>query len=203
MGYITGATRGVDRNYDGLSFGNTGSYLSSKIAGDDYAIQGRSLPFDSSDEVPLGFKADTAGIYKIALTNSDGLFTGNQEVFLQDNLIGITHNIKGAAYSFSSQTGTFNARFSLVYAKTLGSDSSIFVPNSVQVYKEGEWFRVKTNGITMQEVSVFDMAGRLIFKQSGINDITTLLEGLSQVNEAMLVKIVSQDNQTVTVKVIN
>jgi len=55
----------------------------------------------------------------------------------------------------------------------------------------------------MQEVSVYDLAGRLIFKQSGINDTTTLLKGLSQVNEAMLVKIVSQENQTLTVKIIN
>jgi hypothetical protein len=203
VGYITGATQGVDRNYDGLSFGNTGSYISSKIAGDDYAIQGRSLPFDSSDIVPLGFKADMAGNYTIALTNSDGLFAGNQEVFLQDDLTGITHNIKGSSYSFTSQTGTFDTRFSLVYAKTLGVDANSLSPNSVQVYKDGEWFRVNTNGITMQEVSVYDLAGRLIYKQSGINDTTTLLKGLSQVQETMLVKIVSIENQILTVKVIN
>jgi hypothetical protein len=203
VGYITGATQGVESNYDGLSFGNTGSFLSSKIDGADYAIQGRSLPFDSSDIVPLGFKASTAGNYTIALTNSDGLFDGNQEVFLQDNLMGITHDIIGSAYSFSSQIGTFDARFSLVYTNTLGVDESNFAPNSVKVYKEGEWFRVKTNGIVMQEVRVFDLAGRLIFKQSGINDSTTLLEGLSQVNQMLLVKIISQENQTITVKVIN
>lgn len=203
VGYITGATQGVESNYDGLSFGNTGSFLSSKIDGADYAIQGRSLPFDSSDIVPLGFKAATAGNYTIALTNSDGLFAGNQEVFLQDNLMGITHDIIGSAYSFSSQVGTFDARFALVYTNTLGVEESNFAPNSVKVYKEGEWFRVKTNGIVMQEVRVFDLAGRLIFKQSGINDSKTLLEGLSQVNQMLLVKIISQENQTITVKVIN
>ncbi len=203
VGYIDGATQGVDRNFDGLSFGNTGSSLSSKIAGDDYAIQGRSLPFDSSDSVPLGFKAATAGNYTIALTNSDGLFAGNQEVYLKDNLIGIEQNIKVSPYTFTSQAGTFDARFSLVYAKTLGVSSNRFTPNSVLVYKEGEWFTVKSNGITMKEVSVYDMAGRLIFNQSGINAATTVLKGLSQVNEGMIVKIVSQENETVNVKIIN
>ena len=203
VGYITGATLGADRNYDGLAFGNTGSSISSKIGGDDYAIQGRSLPFDSSDRVPLGFKAATAGNYTIALTNSDGLFAGNQEVFLKDNLTGIEHNIKVSPYTFTSQAGTFDTRFSLVYAKTLGLSSNSFKPNSVLVYKVDEWFNIKTNGITMKEVLVYDLTGRLIFKQSGVNATTTVLKGLSKVNEAMLLKIVSQENEIVTVKVIN
>lgn len=203
VGYITGATQGVDRNYDGLAFGNTGSFLSSKIAGDDYAIQGRSLPFDPSDTVPLGFKAATAGNYTISLTNSDGLFTGNQEVFLKDNLTGIEQNIKESSYTFTSEAGTFDARFSLTYAKTLGVASSSFTPDSVLVYKEGQWFAVKTNGITMKEVSVYDLTGRLIFKQKGINATTTVLKGLSEVKEVMLVKIISQENETITLKVIN
>jgi len=203
VGYITGATQDVDRNFDGLAFGNTGSSLSSKIVGDDYAIQGRSLPFDPSDTVPLGFKATAAGNYTITLTNSDGLFTGNQEVFLKDNLTGTEQNIKESSYTFVSKAGTFDTRFSLTYAKTLGVASSSFTPDSVLVYKEGQWFTVKTNGITMKDVSVYDLNGRLIFKQSGINATTTVLKGLSEVNEVMLVKIISQENETVTVKVIN
>jgi hypothetical protein len=203
VGYISGATQDVDRNYDGLSFGNTGSFLSSKIAGENYAIQGRSLPFDSNDTVPLGFKAATTGNYTIALTKSDGLFAGNQDVFLKDNLTGIVQNIKKSPYSFSSDVGTFDTRFSLIYSKTLGVDSNSFKPNSVVIYKEKEWFAIKTNGTLMKEVQVYDLAGRLIFKQSGINASTTVLKGLSQVNETVLVKIMSPENGSVTVKVIN
>jgi hypothetical protein len=203
VGYITGATQGVDRNFDGLSFGDNGSSLSSKIAGDDYAIQGRSLPFDSGDRVPLGFKAAKAGNYSIALTDSDGLFAGNQDVFLQDNLKGIAHDIKKSSYAFASEAGTFDARFSLIYAKTLGVASSILTNSSVVVFKTDQWFTVKTDGIMMKEVSVYDVSGRLIFKESGINATTTVLKGLSPVNGVLLIKITSQENQSITVKVIN
>lgn len=203
VGYVSRATQGVDRNYDGLAYGNTGSFISSKIEGADYAIQGRSLPFDSSDTVPLGFKAATAGDFAIALTKSDGLFAGNQEVFLKDNLTGNTHNIKVSPYTFSSQAGTFDTRFSLVYTPSLAVPSNSFTPNSVVVYKADEWHTIKTNGIVMKDVSVYDMAGRLIYQQSVINADTTVLKGLSQANGVRLVKIVSQENETVTVKIIN
>jgi hypothetical protein len=69
VGYMDGATQGVDAALDGLSFGNTGSYLYSKIENSNYVIQARSLPFDVSDEVSLGFNCATAGSYKITLTN--------------------------------------------------------------------------------------------------------------------------------------
>jgi hypothetical protein len=203
VGYITGATQGVDRNYDGLSFGNAGSSLSSKIGTADYVIQGRSFPFDPNDIVSLGFKANAAANYTIGISKSDGLFAGNQEVFLKDALLGTEQSIKVSPYTFSSQAGTFDARFSLVFTKTLGVASNRLNPNSVLVYKDGEWFRVKTNGITMNQVSVYDMSGRLILQQSKINAATTVLKGLSVVNAALLFKIISTDNQTITVKVVN
>jgi hypothetical protein len=203
VAYVEGATQNADTNFDGLSFGNTGSMLSSKINGSDYVIQGRSLPFASNDIVPLGFKASSAGNYKIVLTNKDGLFLGNQDVFVRDNVMGIEHNIKVAPYLFASQEGTFDARFQLVYTQTLGTPSSSFTPNSVLVYKNTDGFHVTTNGIVMKDILVYDISGRLIFKQSNINGTSTHLKGLSQTSQVLLLKITSQENETVTVKAIN
>jgi len=203
VAYVEGATQNADTNFDGLSFGNTGSMLSSKIDGADYVIQGRSLPFYSNDVVALGFKAATAGNYKIKLTNKDGLFLGNQDVFVRDNLMGTEHNIKVSPYVFTSATGTFDARFQLVYTQTLGIPATTFTPNAVIVYKNTDGFHVTTNGIVMKDILVYDISGRLIFKQSNINETTTVLEGLSQIKQVLLLKITSQENETVTVKAIN
>ena len=203
VAYVEEATQNADTNFDGLSFGNTGSMLSSKINGSDYVIQGRSLPFASNDIVPLGFKASAAGNYKIVLTNKDGLFLGNQDVFVRDNLMGIEHNIKVSPYTFSSEIGTFDARFQLVYTQALGTPSSSFTPNSVLVYKNTDGFHVTTNGIVMKDILVYDISGRLIFKQSNINGTSTHLKGLSQTSQVLLLKITSQENETVTVKAIN
>ena len=203
VGYIEGATQGVDTNFDGLAFGNSGSYLLSKLEGLDYAIQGRSLPFASNDVVPLTFNAATAGNYMLSLTKTDGLFAGSQDVFVRDNLMGIDHNIKVSPYTFASDAGTFDSRFELVYTQALGIPSTNFTPNSVIVYKNTDWFHVNTKGILMKEIQVYDISGRLIFKQSNINATTTVLNGLTETNEVLFLKITSEDDVTVTVKVIN
>ena len=203
VGYIEGATQAVDFNFDGLEFGNSGSSLTSKLEGGNYSIQGRSLPFVSNDEVPLAFKASASGNFMISLTNTDGLFLGNQDIFIRDNVMGIEHNIKVSPYVFTSAAGTFDSRFQLVYTQMLGIPSTDFTPDSVIVYKNTDWFHVNTKGITMKSIQVYDISGRLIFKQSDINASETVLRGLTKTNEVLFLKITSEDNVTVTVKIIN
>jgi hypothetical protein len=203
VAYVEGATQGVDTNFDGLAFGNTGSSLSSKINTDDYVIQGRSLPFDSNDVVPLGFKAATAGNYKIKLTNKDGLFLANQDVFVHDNLMGTEHNITSAPYLFTAQAGTFDNRFQLVYTQRLATPSETFTTNYVLVTKNSDGFHVTTNGNVMKDIYVYDISGRLLFKQLNINGNATDLKMFLQTNQVLLLKIFSQENSTVTVKAIN
>ncbi len=202
VAYVEGATQGVDTNFDGLSFGNTGSSLSSKINTDDYVIQGRSLPFESNDVVPLGFKAATSGNYKIKLTNKDGLFLVNQDVFVRDNLMGIEHNITIAPYLFTAQAGTFDNRFQLVYTQRLATPSETFTTNSVLVTKNSDGFHVTSNGNVLKEIYVYDILGRLLFKQLSINGTATDLKMFSQSNQMLFLIITSQENTTITVKAI-
>ena len=207
VGYITGATAGVDSNYDGESFGDATTALSSKIEGTtnvDYTIQGRALPFSPDDVVPLGFKAATNGNYTISLSAIDGLFSsGSQDILIKDKNTGKEQSLKTAPYSFTATAGTDDARFSLVYAKTLGVSDITLDKSTITVHKKQGIFQVNTNGVMMKEISVFDIQGRLIFKQSDINATTSVLKISSQVNGVLLFKIISQDNKIVTVKAIN
>jgi hypothetical protein len=203
VGYVEGATQTVDTDYDGLLLGVSGSSLASKLDGANYGIQGRSLPFASNDVVPLAFKASAVGNYMISLTETDGLFAGSQDIFVRDNLMGTDHNIKVSPYTFASDAGTFDSRFELVYTQALGIPSTDFSPNSVIVYKNTDWFHVNTKGIMMKDIQVFDISGRLIYKQADINASTAVLTGLTKTNEVLFLKITSEDNVTVTVKVIN
>jgi hypothetical protein len=139
----------------------------------------------------------------ISLTNTDGLFAETQDIFVRDNLIGTDHNIKVSPYTFTSDAGTFDSRFELVYTQALGIPSTDFTPNSVIVYKNTDWFHVNTKGITMKEIQVYDVTGRLIYKLSDINATTAVLRGLTETNEVLFLKITSVDNVMVTVKVIN
>ena len=91
----------------------------------------------------------------------------------------------------------------MVYTQRLASPSSTFTANSVLVTNNPDGFRVTTNGIAMKDIHVYDISGRLLFKQLNINETATDLKMFSQANQMLLLKITSQENETVTVKAIN
>ncbi len=122
IGYVTGATQGPDSGIDALYFNDSPLALTSLINNNEYIIQGRSLPFQDTDVVPLGFKTDALGTFTIALSNFDGLFLANQAIFLKDKLTGTLQNLKTASYTFTSQVGVFNNRFEIWYR----NDSTTF-----------------------------------------------------------------------------
>lgn len=203
VGYIEGATMGFDTNFDASALGNSGSALSSKIDGLDYTIQGRALAFSDSDRVLLGFKAEIAGNYTITLTNKDGLFLGNQAVYILDTTTNSTHEIKTAPYTFYSEAGTFDNRFQLVYTNTLGTPVSEFNSNSVKAYKKDKVYTIFSNETPIKEVLAYDTLGRLVFKQPNINAKSVALTGLAPTNQMVILKIISQENSVISIKINN
>lgn len=116
IGYMTGATNGQDHQIDGKLFaGYTGAAFYSLIDGEKYSIQGRALPFETSDVVQMGVRIITEGNYIVSLTTTDGLFAEDQEIYLHDKYLGIIHNMKQGEYTFHSVAGEFSDRFDMVY----------------------------------------------------------------------------------------
>ncbi|WP_181248541.1 GEVED domain-containing protein [Flavobacterium magnum] len=201
VGYAEGATMGEDIAMDGKSI-EGGSSISTLIGSDNYVIQARSLPFVDTDVVPMGFTAATAGTYIIELDHVDGLFSGDQNIYLKDNLLGVTHNIKQGAYSFASAEGTFANRFEVVYQSSpLGVDTPTFDANSVVVYKNQGMLHINSGKIVMSGVKIFDVRGRLIYERGAINASETVLNDLRAEEQVLLVQITSVDNEVVTKKV--
>ncbi|WP_432671673.1 hypothetical protein [Flavobacterium sp. SM2513] len=136
IGYVTGATQGVDSGIDALYFNDSALALTSLINNNEYIIQGRSVPFLNTDVVRLGFKTDVAGSFTIALANFDGLFLSSQAIFLKDKVTGTLQNLKVSHYTFTSQIGVFNERF------------EIHFKNDITTYENGSW----DNGIPTIEM---------------------------------------------------
>src|SRR5690606_29379121 len=61
IAYVEGATNEADQKADASFMNYNGNAIYSMIQTGRYAIQGRALPFETSDVVPLGFKAVEAG----------------------------------------------------------------------------------------------------------------------------------------------
>jgi hypothetical protein len=204
VGYVETATNGKDISFDGdaVDGGNVVG-LYSVLGADKLTIQGRALPFTTNDQVPLGYKAAIAGSYEIALSDFDGLFT-EQDVYLEDTMLNVIHDLKSASYTFSTTAGTFDTRFILRYTDgaSLGVVTPTFNSNSVVVYKDDAGIHISTGTIQMESVTIFDIRGREIFNTNGVNSTMTTVAGLNAAQQVLLVQIKSNDNRIVTKKIV-
>ena len=203
IGYVTNATDGFDLNYDGKYINDGEIALASVLEAEPYAIQCKALPFSATDVIPMHFKATNAGTYSIALDRVDGLFASGQAAYLRDTVTGTVHNLSEGAYTFASEAGTFNARFEVVFqSSTLGVTDPVLNESQVVIYKTpSNEISINTGNFVMDDVMIYDLAGRLLFQQKDINDSQTLIKvGLA--TEVLLVKIKTQDGKMVTKKVL-
>lgn len=203
VGYIENATNGIDSGFDGplVEAGNPVSFYS--IADNvKLTSQGRALPFNSTDELPIGYRTNVAGTFTIDLPLVDGLFT-DQDVYLEDKLLNVIHDLKSGAYSFTTETGTFDTRFVLRFTTSaLSTTIPVFNENAVVVYKNENTINVQTSNIIMKSVKIFDLRGRMILAKDNINSSKTEISDLDASQQVLLVQVTSKDNVTVTKKIV-
>ncbi|NMH27771.1 delta-60 repeat domain-containing protein [Flavobacterium silvaticum] len=204
VGYIDGATTGVDRNFDGRAL--SGNYVSlySLIDTDKFTIQGRPTPFKANDKVSLGYKTTIAGSFQISIAQKDGLFLGDQYIFLRDKTTNYIHNLTESAYTFTSGIGEFNDRFEIVYQK---KTASIVIPVGLN---PGSMLTAAVNGNTisllsarsMQQVEVYDINGKKLFASNNIQALETQITSLDKRNSVLMLYVTMDNGEQVTQKVL-
>ncbi|MDP2162177.1 MAG: GEVED domain-containing protein [Flavobacterium sp.] len=200
IGYLPGATNDIDWGYDGFSVVNNPVNIYSHVNGKSLSIQGRALPFDQNDIVPLGLRITTAGTYKIALDEVDGLFSDNQIIYLEDLSTGAVHNLKQSPYSFTSAAGTFESRFQIRYTnETLGIDEVTVPSNTVWVYGTDVMTAVSSEEL-LANVVVHDLLGRRLYEAKNISAMQHVI-GLKPAEQVLLVTITLANGQVETRKV--
>jgi hypothetical protein len=202
IGYVDSATMGLDRLFDGemVDVGNAISFYT-LVDSTKLSIQGRPLPFEVTDTIPLGIKSTISSEYSISLHDFDGLFT-NQDIYLEDKQVNVIHNLKTGPYSFTTNVGTFDNRFVLRYTETSLGVDPVFNENAVVIYKNNDnRFVINSGNYTMDNVKVFDTRGRLLYNLKDINAIQTIFDG-GMTNQVLLVQITTVEGVKVTKKVI-
>lgn len=205
VGYIQNATNGFEEGFDGEAFPvDNSSEIYSFYQDKKLTIQGRALPFDANDQVPLGFKAAAVGSYTIALSKFDGLFTDvTVGVFLEDRLLNVMHDLRQGAYTFVSEAGTFDTRFVLRYtASALNVNPSNFDANSVVAFKHNDDIHVEASNLLMKSVKILDIRGRMILERNNINKNSVVIENIGVANQVLVVQITSVDGSVVNKKII-
>lgn len=202
IGYVEGASNDFDDSFDGEVFGGNYITLYSIEATRKLTIQGRAVPFLNTDKVALGYVSTIAGEFSISIDDFDGLFE-TQNIYLHDKLLNIEHNLKSSAYEFVTSMGVFDERFEIIYqSETLDVQQPIFNPNTIIVYKENRSIIINSSIESIDEIKVFDMQGRIIYKNGRINESRFKIDDLSSSNQVLIVQIKTYDGNKVSKKII-
>ena len=194
IGYLPDATNDYDTSFDGpiLDADNPIQFYS--ILNDKkLGIQGRALPFNINDEIPLGFKTTVAGNFEIKLSSFDGFFD-SQEVYLKDSLNNVFYNLKNGNYTFSTSEGTFEDRFKILFIDAALSTLN-FSPasTSLVMFKTGNTVGIKSEGAKMSAVEVYDIQGRLLNDFKNLNLSEFKFNAPCQ-NQILIIKVITDDN---------
>lgn len=204
IGYVSGATNEKDILYDTQAM-STNFRLYSLIPNDDekLSIQGRSLPFDGSDTVTLGFEVPTSGIYRIAIDQLKGsLFEENsQDIYLEDTYTGAIHDLRESPYAFTANEGITNDRFVLRYTAETMSVVDI-ASNDTFVFIKNDQLHVKS-GNAIEAIQVHDINGKMIMAYTNNSRSNQLTTGFDFSKGVYLVNIKLQGNLNVTKKAIH
>ena len=203
LGYSTSSTLDVDHLYDCIFRPTTELSMYSIINSEPFIIQGRPLPFNNFDIVPMGIRIVAAGNHTIAIKKVDGLFEQNQDIYIEDKQLNIIHDLGQAPYNFTSLVGTFNDRFVLRYTTAALSNQNFeSIDSSVLVFANDGQIKIKSINDLLSEVSVYDVLGRKILKKTNIASSDLILNNISARNQAMILKIKLENGGIVNRKVI-
>ncbi|QBZ97318.1 choice-of-anchor D domain-containing protein [Flavobacterium sangjuense] len=204
FGYVSGATMQRDNLYDAISKRDGSLKIYSLQSDESFVIQGRSIPFEENDIVPLGMDIIQSGDYKIALAIVDGVFSNvSQNIYLEDKYLNIIYDLRQNPYSFSSVAGTFDDRFVIRYTNSaLGTPDFGTTDNNVVVAANHGEMTIKSFVENIQEVTVYDMLGRKLYFAKAINNANFVTSNISMSYQTLIVKIKLESGVTISRKII-
>ncbi|RMA58814.1 family 10 glycosylhydrolase [Ulvibacter antarcticus] len=167
VSFSENASSEIDAGYDTMKLGTVVSLYSHLQDGSEQlGIQGREI-FDSGITIPMGFstliEADAGIPYTIAVADVEGLNIENADVYLIDHYTNMITNIKTGHYVFTSDAGTFDNRFTLLF-ESLVLDTNVSVQDAVSIYPnptENIVNIVSPNNV-VDSIEVYDLSGRMI-----------------------------------------
>lgn len=204
IGYADDATNGLDRLYDAeaVESGNAIAFYT-KVGNTKLSIQGKPLPFDVNEEIPLGFKSTIDSNFTIRLNDFDGLFT-TQSIYLEDLYTGVIHDLKLSDYNFVTSSGVYEDRFLIRFTNsTLSAPSHLFSEADVIAYKKGNSVVVEsTASFEIASVTIIDVMGRKIAERVGMNDTKVSFVQLPSTEQVLFVKVTNTHGVTVTKRIV-
>lgn len=204
IGFFDDATDGHDRLYDGKRLESGDNFDFYSLMNDaNYAIQGFQT-ITNEKIVPIGINAPLTGSLQIKIDRFEADLE-NINVYLRDNLLNNTHDLKIADYNFdTTQEGVFNERFELIFSRNaLATNNNEIISNSELVVSNlnDEIHFEMLNGDTITKIQAFDVIGKLVLQANpntnNININTNINNGT-----VLFIKVQLENGQILTKKFI-
>ncbi|MDR6967424.1 hypothetical protein J2X31_001435 [Flavobacterium arsenatis] len=201
IGYATNATDGFDRGWDGTNMASSLLDFYSFVEDKKLSIQSFALPFDINDVVPVGYKTNVAGLHSINFNNDDGFFQ-DQNVYIHDKELEIYHDLKNSNYEFTTEAGTFDERFEIVYVNATLGNLDHQNEKRIIVYALEKIVLVKSPLEEIGTVKIIDMQGRVIHVLENVNSHEATLE-LDFPNQVLVVRVETTNGSVYNKKIIH
>lgn len=199
IGYVEGASNELDADYDADLLIEGSDAIYSILGGHKLGIQGKALPFKTTDKIELGAVFFESGTYTLSLQNVEGIFT-SQRIYIKDNLLNKTVNLSKENYQFQVVKGRDEHRFEIIYVADDYLQNSESTSKNLSVYYNHQDFVIKSPNIKIDTVDVFDFSGNKLDTKV-INAFSCKVMAKDLVNGVYLLKI-KCGNETVVKKVI-
>ena len=201
VAYVNGATNQKDQLYDAQVDLKASFSIYSLLEGyDRNIIQGRSVPFDQNDQVPLVVKVPISGSFTIFIKKIDGLLN-NQYIYLEDKLLNVMHDLRTAPYTFTAVQGENLDRFVLRYTNQILSTDENMYSDQVTIFVNDQ-INVKSTGQLIKGISVYDILGKTLIDRKNINQQETTLTELKPTTGVLITKVKLENDVVVTKKII-
>jgi hypothetical protein len=201
VAYAQGASTDYDTNLEAVSFQGDGNLdFYSNLNQKRMMIQSRPLPFTNQDLVSLGFQTSVVGTCEISIADTDGLFLAGHNIYLEDQLLQVTHDLKQGGYRFTSDSGIFNDRFVLRYTQGKLATATLTLRTAVKTVVKDK-VTVYADATKLKSLAVRDLLGRILRQYDAINASELTLADLFPANQWLLLEIHLDHQQVVTQKV--
>lgn len=203
IGYIHGATNSYDSDFDAESLnGNQFANFYSLVESKKLSIQGRALPFTDNDIINLGYKTTLAGNFEISLDHQDGFFE-TLNVYIEDRDLKTIHNLKESPYTFMTLDGTFNDRFQLRFTNEILNTSEIEnTGNDILIAVKNKVVKISSRKGNITELLFYDVSGKQIYHENKIENTELEISNLPAINQVLFVKIILEDKEIISRKII-
>ncbi|AQS94979.1 hypothetical protein BXQ17_13205 [Polaribacter sp. BM10] len=207
IGFLEGATEGVDRIYDAGFDTNQKSLGFYSLINNSIKASIQGLPVLQNDEeiVPLGFIVDKVGEYSIGI--QEETINDDYTVYLFDKELDLLFNLEEGDYNFSIETlGENNERFEIKYSKaskeetTLSTEVVENIDDTLNLYVDSnrELIIKKNTQEEIKNIQVYNLQGRLIsvFKSEDLKSVSNYSTGV------YFVKVTFSDKQEFRKKIL-